>query len=177
MEQPKNKTVRKPAALTRPDAPVTSASDSSAQVLRKFRLVFNAVKTHFQQVEKKAGLGGAQVWALSLIHAKPGLGVNDLAHAMDIHQSTASNIVKALIERELIATVKEGSDRRAVQIKALPAGVKVLRRAPGPFTGVLPQALSQLDAKTLKRLDIDLSKLIDLLQADEHGANVPLGQD
>ena len=63
-------------------APVNAASPVSEQafsapevrVLRRFRLVFNAVKTHFQQVEKKAGVGGAQFWALSVIRAHPGLG-------------------------------------------------------------------------------------------------------
>lgn len=150
--------------------------EPASQVLRRFRLVFNAVKTHFQQVEKKAGVGGAQLWALSIIRARPGLRMNDLAQAMDVHPSTASNLVKALIERELVVASKQGPDRRTVQISILPAGDKVLHKAPGPLTGVLPQALASLDAKTLARLDKDLAKLIAALDADERGANIPLGQ-
>lgn len=146
------------------------------QVLRRFRLVFNAVKTHFQSVEKKAGIGGAQLWALSIISSSTGMGVNDLARAMDVHQSTASNLVKTLIARDLIVAAKDGPDRRTVQLHVLPAGLRVLKRAPGPFTGVLPQALASLDAKTLKRLDADLAKLIAALNADERAANIPLGQ-
>ena len=65
-------------------------------MLRQFRVVFNAVRTHFQQVEKKVGIGGAQVWALSVIRRTPGAGVNSLAQAMNIHQSTASNLVRQL---------------------------------------------------------------------------------
>jgi DNA-binding MarR family transcriptional regulator len=145
-------------------------------VLRQFRLVFNAVKTHFQQVEKKAGVGGAQLWALSIVRDHPDIGVNDLAKSMDIHQSTASNLVKTLIARELVAGAKNGADRRAVQLRILPAGSAVLRRAPGPLTGVLPQALASLDASTLKRMDADLAKLITALNADERAAHIPLGQ-
>jgi DNA-binding MarR family transcriptional regulator len=145
-------------------------------VLRRFRLVFNAVKTHFQQVEKKTGIGGAQLWALSIIRARSGLGVSDLAKAMDVHQSTASNLVKTLVEREMVQVLKDGPDRRTVQLSILPAGAKVLRRAPGPFTGVLPQALASLDPATLRRLDADLAKLIVALDADERAANLPLGQ-
>jgi DNA-binding MarR family transcriptional regulator len=145
-------------------------------VLRRFRLVFNAVKTHFQQVEKKAGVGGAQLWAMSIIHSNAGIGINDLARAMDVHQSTASNLVKALVERGLVGLTKDGTDRRTVQLRILAAGSRVLRRAPGPFTGVLPQALSSLDAATLARLDKDLAKLITALDADERAANIPLGQ-
>ena len=150
--------------------------ESATRVLRRFRLVFNAVKTHFQQVEKVAGVGGAQLWALSIIRSRPGIGVNDLAAAMDVHQSTASNLVKSMVERELVAVAKESDDRRKVQLRVLPAGNKVLRRAPGPFAGVLPQALESLDAETLARLDADLAKLITALDADDRGANIPLGQ-
>jgi len=150
------------------------SSDPAVRVLRRFRLVFNAVKTHFQQVEKKAGVGGAQVWALSIIRAEPGIGVNALARAMDIHQTTASNLVKALVTGEMIVAEKKGQDKRAVQLRIQPAGTRILRKAPGPFTGVLPQALASLDVKTLERLDRDLAALITALHADERAAGVPL---
>ena len=147
-----------------------------ARVLRQFRLVFNAVKTHFQQVEKKAGVGGAQLWALSVIRAHPGIGVTSLAAFMDVHQTTASNLVKALVTADMIAAEKNALDRRAVQLRILPAGAQVLRKAPGPFAGVLPEALATLDAKTLERIDHDLTLLIAALHADERAAGIPLAQ-
>ena len=153
-----------------------AVNEPATRVLRRFRLVFNAVKTHFQQVERKAGVGGAQLWALSVIQANAGIGVSELARAMDVHQSTASNLVRTLVERELVAAVKDGIDRRAVRLRVLPAGARVLKRAPGPFAGVLPQALASLDAAVLSRLDADLATLITALDADERAANIPLGQ-
>jgi DNA-binding MarR family transcriptional regulator len=146
------------------------------RVLRQFRLVFNAVKRHFQQVEKKAGIGGAQVWALSLVADNPGIGVNQLAQAMDVHQTTASNLVKAMVSAQMVVTEKSGVDRRAVQLSILPAGRQVLRRAPGPFTGVLPEALASLDAATLERLHHDLTLLSGALKADQRAAGIPLAQ-
>lgn len=145
-------------------------------MLRRFRLVFNAIKTHFRQVEKKAGVGGAQLWALAVIQEQPGIGVSDLARAMDIHQSTASNLIRSLSDLQLVAAEKTGSDRRAVQLHVTPGGTKVLKKAPGPFTGVLPQALASLDKQTLKRLDRDLGRLIALLDADEKAAQMHLSQ-
>jgi DNA-binding MarR family transcriptional regulator len=146
------------------------------RVLRRFRLVFNAVKTHFQQVEKEAGIGGAQLWALSVIGASPEIGVKALAHAMDIHQATASNLVKALVGAQLVAAERNAVDRRAVQLRLRPAGARALRRAPGPFAGVLPKALATLDPGTLRRLDKDLATLINAIQADEPAAALPLGR-
>lgn len=167
-----------PATMTAAHADI--ASDGHAQaatrVLRQFRRVFNTVKTHFQQVEKLVGIGGAQVWALHIIREHPGIGVNGLAQAMDVRQPTASNLVRSLVAQSLIEVRKEARDRRAVQLHLLGAGQRILRRAPAPFAGVLPAALASLDAEALARLELDLDRLLAALGADERGASVPLAQ-
>lgn len=155
-----------------PAAPV----DPAARVLRRFRSVFNAVKTHFKQVEKQAGVSGAQLWALSVIQARPDIGVGDLAGAMDIHQTTASNLLRSMVTAGLVLSNRDGPDRRATRLRVTPAGARVLKKAPGPFTGVLPEALAALDVQTLARLDEDLARLLDKLQADERAAGIPLAQ-
>lgn len=156
------------------------AGDSGAahavQALRRFRVIFNAVKTHFQQVEKITGVGAAQLRALSIMREQPGIRVSELARAMDIHQSTASNLVKTLIARKMVATAKDGMDRRVLHLHLLPASDKVLQRIRGPFIGVLPQALKTLEPKTLKRLNADLDQLIEAMQTDERAALTPLAQ-
>lgn len=157
--------------LSNPDV----EDEAAIRVLRQFRQIFNAVKTHFQRVEKKVGLGGAQLWALGVIRDRPDIGMGELGKALNIHQSTASNLVKSLVERDLVVAAKTGSDRRAVSLRLLPEGAKLLKRSPGPFTGVLPEALAALDAESLERLEADLARLIDVLHADERGGNIPLG--
>jgi len=158
------------AAQGLPNAEVT-------QALRNFRQVFNAIKTHFQQMEKRSGLGGAQVWALSIIREQPGLGTGALAEAMEIRRSTASNLIKGLLERELIVAEKSATDRRSVQLRLRPAGLKVLKKAPAPFSGVLPEALAQLEPTTLRYLNRDLGKLLAVLHhADVRAAQVPLAE-
>ncbi len=151
-------------------------ADPAVRTLRRFRMVFNAVKTHFRQVERQAGVGGAQLWALSVVRAAPGIGVGGLAKAMDIHQTTASNLVRGLVEQHMLEAERRPPDRRAVSLKLLPAGRQVLRKAPGPFAGVLPDALASLDRATLERLDHDLGLLIAALGVDERAAQVPLAQ-
>ena len=149
---------------------------AAAQVLRQFRLVFNAVRQHFREVEKAAGLGGAQVWALSEIKGRPGLGVRDLSAAMDIHPSTASNLVRGLVAKGHVRTEQGAADRRAVQLWILPAGEAVLARVPGPFRGVLPKALDELDGPALLRLQSELAALIAVMGVDEEAAQTPLAQ-
>ena len=152
----------------------TQADAQAAQVLRRFRIVFNAVRTHFRDMEKQVGLGGAQVWALSIIQANPQIGMGGIAQEMDIHQSTASNLTKGLHKKGLIQIIKASSDRRNVCLSILPAGEALLGKVSGPFEGVLPAALGQLQSATLTRLDQDLDELISLLKADESAAEIPL---
>lgn len=143
-------------------------------VLRQFRVIFNEVKTHFQRSEKVSGLGGAQLWALSLIAQQPGIQVTDLAKAMDIHQSTASNLIRQLVQKSYIRTAKQGADRRTVHLFAEPSGQTLLNNAPGPYSGVLPDALNELDDKTLASLQRDLSTLIERLRISEDASQIPL---
>lgn len=158
-------------------SPAPGAGDPAAQrVLRQFRIIFNAVKTHFRQVEHEAGVGGAQLWALAAIERAPGIGASALARALDVHQSTASNLVRGLVERGLVSAGREGADRRNLSLRLLPAGREVLARAPQPFAGVLPAALAGLDEPTLQRLEQDLARLIAALDAEDGAAQVPLAQ-
>lgn len=156
---------------TRPSQPVDETTDGltpqAGQVLRQFRIVFNTVRNHFQQIERQSGLGGAQLWTLSLVARRPGIGMGDLADAMDVHQSTASNLVRLLVRKRLVRSVRGEVDRRAVNLHVTDEGNAILATAPGPFAGVLPDALSRLDPVTLARLGEDLATLIDVLSVDE----------
>lgn len=164
------------APATKPPPSATAADDRPVRLLRQFRIVFNAVKSHFQQVERELGLGGAQVWALNVIREQPGIGVNELAAALDVRQPTASNLVKSLVQQGLVEARREGSDRRTVQLHALPAARQLLRRTPGPAAGVLAQALAQLEPELQQRLEQDLAQLIEQLGARRRGAAVPLAE-
>lgn len=161
-----------------PSSPVHGAAspEQAAQVLRQFRVVFNAVRSHFQQVEKRVGIGGALVWALHVIRSQPGLGVSELARAMDIHQSTASNLVRQLVKRALARTEKSATDRRGVQLFIEASGLELLQGAPGPYEGVLPEALQQLAPATLGQLQLNLAEVIKALKADEQAGGIPLAE-
>ncbi|MEJ8838820.1 MarR family winged helix-turn-helix transcriptional regulator [Ramlibacter sp. AN1133] len=166
------KASRKASPSSEPDS---KHPEKAARVLRRFRVIFNAVKNHFRSVERKAGVTGAQLWALSVINSKPGAGVNELAAAMDIHQSTASNLVRALVESKTVVTAREADDRRFVQLYLTAKGQKALAKAPGPFAGVLPDALMHLDPQTLSRLERDLEAVAQQIRPAAHGRNLPLG--
>lgn len=167
------KQTRAPAA-----APAASASDPerdpAVQALRRFRQIFASVRAHFRQVEQRSGAGAAQLRALSLLREQPGLRISDLAQAMDVHQSTASNLVKTLVERGFISAVRSDTDARVQHLQLLPAGEQVLQRVDGHYIGVLPQALQSLPPHVLLRLNADLDLVLTAMQADGADARSPL---
>lgn len=162
--------------MPRLSAESTAQSTDAARVLRQFRIVFNAVRKHFRVTERKAGLSGAHIWALSVIENQPSIGVGGLALAMDVHQSTASNLLRGLVAEELVVSQKDEADKRAVRLAVTPRGRRILRAAPHPYAGVLPDALQRLQPRTLKRMERDLNELIELLDPDREGARRPLGE-
>lgn len=151
-------------------------AETATRVLRQFRIVFNAVRSHFREVERAAGIGGAQLWALAVVSARPGIGVTELAAALDVHQSTASNLVRALVSRQLIITSPGTKDRRAVALHIADAGDRLLASAPAPFSGILPEALARMEPGQLARLEHDLASLIAALDASDEASHVPLAE-
>lgn len=148
----------------------------ATQVLRQFRLVFGEVRHHFSEVERRVGIGGAQLWALGEIDRDPGLGVSDLAQRMDIHPSTASNLVRQLLRKSLVVSDRSPEDRRNVLLRLTEAGAALLRNAPGPHEGVLPAALQQLPPDTLRQLHQHLGTLLQVLDPASAGARTPLAE-
>lgn len=155
----------------------TDASDqapAATQVLRQFRVVFSAVRRHFRQIEVQTGVGGAQVWALSEIGRQPGISLGALAQRMDVHQSTASNLVRQLTQRGLIMGEKQEHDRRSVALFLTESAQVLLSQTVGPPEGLLPHALRQLPPQTLASMSRDLDDLIRVLQADPTQGQTPL---
>lgn len=166
----------KPASSTETAAePASKAHQLLAQdALRKFRIVFSSVKKHFQDVENQCGVSGAQLWAISEIAGSPGMRVSDLARAMSVHQSTASNLVGEL-EKKGVVRKERGADQRVVRLCLTEQGEEVVARAPKPMMGVLPDALQRVPEDILNSLIDNMDVLIAIMQLkDEAAAAKPL---
>ena len=136
----------------------------SVDVLEQFRIIVKSIRRHYQDVERRAGLKGAQLWALAQVAEKPGSKVGDLAKAMALHQSTASNLLRALERQGLVTRERQARDQRQVKLFATRKGLRVIRKAPRPLIGVLQQALSELPAARLHALHAELAHVITLMR-------------
>ena len=137
-------------------------------VLEQFRVIVRSIRRHYQSVEARAGVSGAQLWTLAQIAGQPGCQVGELARALAIHPSTASNLVRDLSARGLVERQRRGRDLRHVQLYASIRGKRLLAKAPRPLIGVLQQALTELPPARLRALHAELSHVI----AHLHGRQV-----
>lgn len=149
--------------------------DQAIAVLQQFRFIFKSARKHFQWVEQETGLSGSQLWALAQIASAPGLRVTELAHALAIHQTTASNLIEKLVQRKLIRRERKSEDQRVVQLHLTQRGFDIVSKAPKPYEGVLPDALTRLPQADLRKLDSLLKSLTDLMRVrDASGRRTPL---
>ena len=152
---------RRPSRIRRiTHFPAMPSTPDTLEVLKQFRIIFKSVKAHFQNVEAQCRLSGAQLWALSVIVGQTGIKVSELAKELSIHQSTASNLVERLVSQGLVEKERSREDQRVVRLTPTAAGIGLVRQAPGPAEGVLPDALGHLPKATLDQLQHNLSELI-----------------
>jgi DNA-binding MarR family transcriptional regulator len=144
------------------------------EVLAQFRVVFKSVRRHYQDVERRSHITGALLWALAEVAGRPGTQVGELARALAVHQSTASNLVRRLAARGLVARQRDGRDQRAVQLVPTRKGLRVLENAPQPLIGVLQQALADLSPASLRGLHTHLARLLKTMRFRSPAARTTL---
>jgi len=145
------------------------------EVLQQFRMIYGTMRRHFRDVEERCGLTGSQMWVLQEAQRSPGLGVNELASRLGIHQSTCSLIVEKLVAGKCLTKKHPHEDKRRVGLYLADQGINAIAALPGPAEGLLPQALTSIPAVALRTLNINLSELIQHLpRKDDNYASTPL---
>jgi len=169
-----------PAPSSRRAAARTGGDDAARAalaVLEQFRLIFRSAKKHFQWVQEKTGVTGAQLWVLAELRRNPGMRVTELARAMAVHQTTASNLIERLVREKLIKRERSDADQRVVNLSLTAKGSEIVESAPQPLEGVLPDALRNLPIDDLLELQRRLDKLARLMKVrDAGGRRVPLAE-
>jgi len=154
----------KPTKVTTRRRPRSVNGELALQVLGKFREVFRAAKVHFGSVQKSVGVSGAQLWALWELNEQPGLRVSELAARLSLRQSTVSNLVEQLARAKHLVRERTDADLRAVRLHLTKSGTRLIKLAPQPARGVLPDALESLKARDLKALDTQLAELLQAMK-------------
>lgn len=144
-------------------------------MLKRFRVIYGSVRQQFREVEQSCGVTGAQLWILQEVATTADIGVSELAERLSVHQSTCSQLVEKLVSRDLIIKERSKEDQRRVGLTLTEEAKKILKNAPGPAEGILPEALQALPETSLVALDKALIEVIGQLRIkDDKMADKPL---
>jgi MarR family transcriptional regulator, organic hydroperoxide resistance regulator len=145
----------------RPDPTHLSLTEpgDAADVVRNLRRLFRAIHEYSKAVLAESGLSGPQVWALSLLAARPGLSAGELAENMFVHPSTLTGIVERLVRKGLISRTVDEKDKRGVRLAVTRSGLRLLKQTPPPVQVGLTRALSALPPRRLRELSRSLERI------------------
>jgi MarR family transcriptional regulator, organic hydroperoxide resistance regulator len=140
--------------------PTHGRKEQLGSILHSLRIILRAVQEDSRWVEGQSGLSSPQLWALWALSDTPGMKVSDLAAALYIHQSTASNMLDKLELRGLVERRRGGSDQRIVRLHLSEAGEALLTTAPKPDQRPIAASLAQMPDEGLRSLYAGLSELL-----------------
>ena len=111
-----------------------------------------------------AGIGPAQLSALSVMVFGGPLSLNQLARAEQVKPPTMSRVVDALEKAGLARRRDNPSDRRAVLLEATDKGTSLLHRGRDRRVKFLARYLARLSATELRNLNSAVSALEKVLR-------------
>ena len=134
------------------------------EIILSLKVISQYLQRYSKSLEKEFDLSAAQLLALWSIKDAQKLRVSDIAKALSIHLSTASNMLDKIEHKKLIKRVREGKDMRVVYIRLTKRGENLLSKTPHPSQGKLAMALRIMGDREINSLSRNLGNLILSLQ-------------
>ena len=134
-----------------------SADGDARAVLDAIRRIVRAIRVSSRDTERRVGLSAAQLFVLSRLQTGRAMSLNELAERTLTHQSSASVVVRKLVERGLVQRVTSKDDRRRQELSLTPDGRELLGKAPKAAQDLLVSGLQRMRARELH----DLARLME----------------
>jgi DNA-binding MarR family transcriptional regulator len=112
--------------------------------LDALRRIVQTLRIGAREVEQRAGLSSAQLFALQQIAEHPTLSINDLAARTFTHQSSVSVVIQRLVARRMVTKVASADDRRMQRLALTASGRRAVERAPVAIQERLIAAMASL---------------------------------
>jgi DNA-binding MarR family transcriptional regulator len=116
---------------------------------------------HFMCYARESGLSMSQLGALFHIHRSGSSGVTDLGDDLGVTSSAASQMLKRLVQQELVLRSEDPSDRRVKQIVLTDKGVQVLQESMRTHQSWLSDLAETLSDSEIEAIIAALNLLID----------------
>ncbi len=134
------------------------------EVLSNFRRLYRTARGLLSRRPPRGSVSASQIQALRKVAQAPGLRVSDLARALAVRPSTASNLLLRLEQDGLVRRKRRGKDRREVRVYLTRRGGTAASNAPQEDSLYkLDHSLAEMPGPELHRLDASLEAVLDLM--------------
>lgn len=135
-----------------------------SEIVQSLRRIFKAIQDYSQEVSKKFGITGPQLWALKTISTEGSLSLGELSKKMYLHPSTITGLVDRLEKKGYVLRDRGQKDRRVVKVQLTAQGKKVVRKAPNPIQGKMIYGLNKLKREELNSIYDSVEKLVEIME-------------
>jgi DNA-binding MarR family transcriptional regulator len=145
----------------------TATPDEATAVLIALRRIVRFLRLADREVEAACDVSAAQLFVLHTLVDDPASSVSELAHRTLTDQSSVSSVVARLVERGLVKRTPSRTDRRRMQIRITPAGVRMVQRAPRVPQALMISAIRDMPVAKRAELTRALEGLASVIGANE----------
>jgi DNA-binding MarR family transcriptional regulator len=132
--------------------------------MQSLRRIFKAIQDYSQEVNKKFGITGPQLWALKTISTNGSLSPGELSRRMYLHPSTITGVVDRLEKKGYVLRDRGQKDRRIVKVQLTPKGRSLIRKGPNPVQGKMIYGLRKLKERELNSIYDSVEKLVEIME-------------
>jgi DNA-binding MarR family transcriptional regulator len=136
-----------------------------SEALDAIRRIVRVLRLSSRSVERRFGIGGAQIFVLQQLAESPAGSINELAERTYTHQSSVSVVVRRLVEQGLVVRRPALHDRRRRELRLTATGRRLVARAPVPGQVHLIDALLELPLTQLRTLGRLLRRVVGAMGA------------
>lgn len=138
-----------------------------AEIMQFLRRIFKAIQQYSEEVFKKFGVTGPQLWALRIIYSEGELSMGKLSENMYLHMSTVSGVVDRLEEKGYVKRRRDTADRRVVKISLTKKGKRLVEKAPEAAQGKLLHGLESLSRGEVLGIHSSLGNVVRLMEIED----------
>ena len=140
-------------------------------ILQALRRIMRAVDLYSKQLSRKYAITTPQLVCLLTIVESKVISVATLAKEIHLSPSTVVGILDRLEDKKLISRKRDKQDRRVVKIKPSTKGKEYAKSAPSPLQDKLMTALSRISNLEQAAISLSLSKIVELMEAEDIDAS------
>ena len=146
-------------------------------ILQSLRRIMRAVDIYSKRLSTRYAITTPQLVCLMTIVEKKVITVAALAKEIHLSPSTVVGILDRLEDKKLISRKRDKQDRRMVKIRPTTKGKEYAKSAPSPLQDKLLGSMSRLSNLEQAAISLSLSKIVELMEAEEIDASPLLAAD